>query len=298
MSTELISFTLSYSGASADNNQIDFYDVSQALLGFQRSLALTTHLILTGEIITQAPSLEGASIIVAAPEAGSWKTTATIIVGVGTAMFKLGTAPPDTPVGNLVRSGYDYVISETLGFHVDFNSTLGKQYDDLHDMRTDIDKLPQSKFDSLIEKCEPAIKNMHRPIVASHTATDATIISPHKGVARQIGPVLNADTFDYINFTRRDDFTTNVRGRISSYNMNTYKGRVFAMAEQRPIPFELSETARTISAIELVTNSLAMNAQGSHLPEAEIQLSAYCNYSRSGRLKGLLVVGVSGVTDR
>ncbi|HVP84062.1 MAG TPA: hypothetical protein VMS78_05010 [Rhizomicrobium sp.] len=297
MSSELISFTLSYAGASADNNQIDFYDVSQALLGFQRSLALTSHLILTGEIIIQAPSLQGANIIVAPPEAGSWKTTATIIVGVGSAIFKLGTASPDTPIGNLVRSGYDYVISETLGFHVDFNSTLGKQYDELHGTDASVHKLSQSKFDSLIEKCEPAIKNMHRPIIASQTATEATVTSPNRGKVCQIGPILNAETYDYISYTRRDDFPTDVRGMVSSYNMNTFKGRIFAVEEQRPIPFELLESARIMPVIELITNSLAINAQGSYLPGAEIRMSAFCNYSRSGRLKSLSVVEVSAIAE-
>ena len=36
-----ISFSLKYSGGEADDHHIDLYDVSQALIGFQRSLALT-----------------------------------------------------------------------------------------------------------------------------------------------------------------------------------------------------------------------------------------------------------------
>jgi hypothetical protein len=35
---ETTSFTLAFEGAIADNNQIDFYDAAQALMGFQRSL--------------------------------------------------------------------------------------------------------------------------------------------------------------------------------------------------------------------------------------------------------------------
>ena len=71
-----VEFTLSFTGSRAELNQIDFYDVSQALVGFQRSLALTTHLILNGKIITQAPALKGAEIIATPPVAGSWKLPA------------------------------------------------------------------------------------------------------------------------------------------------------------------------------------------------------------------------------
>ena len=56
----IANISLSYSGLLADRSEIDFYDVSQALVGFQLSLALTTHLILNDEIIVQAPSLKGA----------------------------------------------------------------------------------------------------------------------------------------------------------------------------------------------------------------------------------------------
>jgi hypothetical protein len=68
-----IEITLSFNGGAADKNEINFYDVSQALIGFERSLALTTHLVLNGEIITQAPALKGAEILAIPPTEGSWK---------------------------------------------------------------------------------------------------------------------------------------------------------------------------------------------------------------------------------
>jgi len=48
----MTSIALSYSGALANNNAIDMYDAARGLAGFHRSLALTTHLMLNGEIIT------------------------------------------------------------------------------------------------------------------------------------------------------------------------------------------------------------------------------------------------------
>jgi hypothetical protein len=55
--------TLQYDGAMSDSHLIEFYDAARGLVGFQRTLALVTHLVLHGDIITQAPSLRGASIL-------------------------------------------------------------------------------------------------------------------------------------------------------------------------------------------------------------------------------------------
>jgi hypothetical protein len=289
---ELAEVSLSYSGDLADDRELDFYDVAEALKGFQRSLALTTHLVLNGEVITQAPSLEGAQILALVPEQGSWKVTAIIIASI-TGAYHLGTAPKDTPLGNLIGSAYDYVISETLGFHVDYDKTLGQQYDELKKANKDIKPLPQSKFDATVEKCEVAIRAMHRPIVMSETAEEAKITARIDGTLRSIGPPLTPETHDYIAFTEHERDPREILGRIASYNINTYKGRVFVTQEGRPIPFELEESARSLSNIALITESLRLNAVNSSDPTAEIKLVALRNTSRSGRLKKLIVLRVS-----
>jgi hypothetical protein len=130
----VLNVTLSFSGRDAARHEIDLYDVGQALVGFQRSLALTTHLILNDKIITQAPSLEGAQILALPAEEGSWKITAAVVV----ALYTAGTAPRDTPLGHLISSAYDYVISETLGFHVDYSKTIGQSYKELRNKKVEV----------------------------------------------------------------------------------------------------------------------------------------------------------------
>jgi len=48
----MVEFSLSFEGDRADRHELDFYDAAQAMLGFQRSLAITTHLVLNGKVIT------------------------------------------------------------------------------------------------------------------------------------------------------------------------------------------------------------------------------------------------------
>ncbi|MFH7326423.1 hypothetical protein ACHHTY_08020, partial [Desulfurivibrio sp. C05AmB] len=151
-----LQLTLSYTGNEADEHEIDLYDVSQALIGFQRSIALTTHLVLNGQIITQSPSLKGARIFALPAEDGSWKIKAGIVFTAAVGLYHIGTAPVNTPLGHLVHSVYDYVISESLGFHVDYNKSLGQLYEEYQEKEVGLPEIRQSQADSLIEKCTTA----------------------------------------------------------------------------------------------------------------------------------------------
>jgi hypothetical protein len=280
-----IAFTLSYDGQDADRGRIEFYDVAQALVGFQRSLALTTHMVINGEVITQAPSLKNAEIFVFPPEDGSWKIVATILGG----LFIASQAPQNSALGHLMTSAYDYIISESLGFHVDFNKTLGQQ----RRSRLDLKPQPPSKFDAVIEKCDVSIRNMHRPIVYSHSAESASITChADDGRVTPLTAILTRTTYEYISFTREAEAPITFVGRVSSYNMNTFKGRIFSEQEWRPIPFELTDFARSRDAIELITTSLAVNARSRNAADGNITCTAFRNTSRSGQLKSYRIIKV------
>lgn len=281
----MIGFTLSFEGLDASDHQIDLYDAAQAMIGFQRSLAITTHLILNGEVITQAPSLKNARIMAVPPTEGSWKIPA-IVTGIAIGTYNLGTAPKDTPLGNLIHSAYDYVISESLGFHVDYNRSLGQQYEELQKKKqNELPNLKQSNFDSAIEKCEAAITEMHRPIVKSETALNARLLYVTRSAEYPFEHPLNHATYEFIRHTKQDDEPAEIRGRISSYNINTFKGRIFVAEEQRSLPFELTDSARTPKAIQKITRSLSMNAVDRYIEGADIACFVFKNRSRSGILK-------------
>lgn len=226
----MISISLAYTGALAENGVIDMYDAARGVAGLQRSLALTTHLLINGEIITQAPSLTNAQIIVGTPELGSWKITATILAGI----WAVTSASKDSVPGHILFSTYDYVISSTLGFHVDFDKSLGEAYEE-HLARK---KITAEKLDSLIEKTESSISDIHRPIVASESATQADITGFKEFTApRRLGPHLTKYTYDYISKTVLEKNLITLEGAVSSFNINTRKGRIFVYEEARPIPF-------------------------------------------------------------
>ena len=295
---QAVKIILSYEGSDSDNNFIDLYDVSHALIGFQRSIALTTHLIINGEIITQSPSLKGARVLASPAEDGSWKMAATVLAGI----YAIGTAPINTPLGHIVHSVYDYVVSESLGVHVDYKKTIGQLFEEQNENKILEINLKQHKIDSLIEKCATPLTDIHRPIFKTKTAITAKITSEllnpnmldFSTDELSVGPTFSMDTFHYIH----EEFTSEkpeiIYGRISSYNSNTFKGRIYVPLEGRPISFELSQKCRSNNTIEMVTTSLAINAQknGGNI-DGKLYCRVFKNTSRSGHLKSYIIVAVS-----
>lgn len=276
---------LKFEGRLSDNHVLDFYDAARAMVGFQRSLALTTHLVMNGEIITQAPSLKNAEILVSTPEAGSWELIASIVG----AAWVAGNASRDTPLGHLLYSVYDYVVANTLGFHVDYEKSLYQAYKE----RLEEKNITPEKLDSLMEKTESSISDMHRPIIASESANQAKLFWLTHGSPEQIGPDMTELSFDYISRTIRREEVIEHDGLVASYNVNTFKGRIFLPIEQRPIPFELDESARTIENVELITSSLHSNATDRSSQGGMITVHGQRLESSTGRLKALIVQDIA-----
>jgi hypothetical protein len=290
-----VAFTLSYQGNESDSNAIDLYDVAQALVGFQRSLALTAHLVLNDEIITQAPSLKGARIYVVPAEPGSWKITAWILAG-ATGLYNLGAAQSNSPLGHLMFSLYDYVISESLGVHVDYNKSLGQLYEQAKKAKVALPAIRESQADSLLEKTERAIVEMHRPIFKTESASSASIEATVNGQKRPLSTTLDLETYDFIHESRTAETPQLIEGRVSSYNSNTFKGRIYVAKYGRPVAFEISPPARSQRAVRLVTTSLRHNALKQHREAgAVVHCVAFEKTSRSGHLKSLLITKVSDV---
>lgn len=291
--------SLKFNGSSAEYHQLDFYDASQAMIGFQRSLALTTHLVVNGTIITQAPSLKGARLFVEPPKAGSFEILATMVV-VGGALYKVGTAPKDTPLGHLTFSVYDYAVKKLCGVRVDYDKSIPQQLDEVNEARQSMEEplllLGEQRIDSLLEKIEPAVRDMHRPIVKSKTAESGIISFPGSRSSRS-STEIDRGTFDNIISLNSDSVSEYVVGKVSSYNVNTFKGRIYSSNERRPIPFELMDVSRGSEDVSIITSSLRSNARDRLLRNTagDVRLTAFASRSKTGRLRSYQVVDVEQI---
>jgi hypothetical protein len=209
-------------------------------------------------------------------------------------LYNLATLENNSPLGHIVYSLYDYVISESLGVHVDYNKSLGQLYEDAKKKNPQLKVVTQSQADSLIEKCETAVREMHRPIYMSNTA-EAAVVTCNLGRREvPLHTTLNLDTYDFIHETNVGEVPEIVEGRISSYNANTFKGRIYVPQFGRPVSFELAPKIRTKKTARIVTTSLHHNATGqSHLPNSRVHAMVLRNTSKTGHLKRLTILEVS-----
>jgi hypothetical protein len=249
--------TLSYHGAAADGSEVDFYDVAQALQGFQRVLALTSHFALTGEVITKATAQKGASFLILPAETGSLKFPTKWIMGAtGAVAIAVGTASPGSLFHFAAISLLDYVIKDSLGISVDLNEPFLQQFERAKGEGRISHRITEERIDDLKAQCEPSLIKMHRPIVFSETAKNAQIDFNCGSERGTFGGYLNSQTFSYISTKFRRDDIRRYCGVISSFNRNTYRGRIYIKELQRTIPFELSETCRDMRYLSMIAGSL------------------------------------------
>jgi hypothetical protein len=294
---EPLSIKLRYSGELAENHQIDLYDFAQALVGLERSLALTTHLVLNDEVITQATALRGARVICEAPKPGSL----TILAGIGMAgagLYKLGTLRKDNPLGHLVYSAYDFLVHKVTGQDLDYDKSLRKLFEESHQNEKLGLRLPrESKFDSLAEKIEPPLTRLHRPIVNSGTAEKAEIIFPGKSKKSKRSVVLNHDSFARMKYRARGDDISVIRAKIAVFNPNTFNGRLFVPELDRTIPFFLTHAARSPAAFLLIGRSYSRNLNDRGDDAAELKFDVLTTRSKLGRVVKFSVIRVGGIED-
>jgi hypothetical protein len=281
---------ISFVGSTAGSGMVEFYDLAHALVGFERSLALTVHAVLNNEVITKAPALSGAELYAQPPDAGSWK----LVVGVLGAVWLGGQSSRDSAVGHALASAYDYVISESLGVHVDFDSTVGSQLDDMRKHKGAPGAVSQQTLDSAVEKCERAIREMHRPIVYSESASKAKIRAKVGDEPfRPLSTKLTYETYQHISYTEERPEVLDLAGFVSRYDSDSFKGRIFTPEENRPVPFELAPNARRYSEINLVTSSLRANALARSRGEGNVRIKARKLVGPTGITKGYIVIAVT-----
>ncbi len=180
---------------------------------------------------------------------------------------------------------------------MDYDKTLGQQYNEVQRFKSleTLPKITQSQLDSATEKCEHAIKDMHRPIVKTGTANGARIITSFGGQSREISTCLNKDTYQHIATTEESEAPEYFTGRISSFDSNTNKGRIFVPKEARTIPFILIENQYTDMYRDLVGMSLMHNIRNRKSNDGNIRFHAFKLTSRTGTLKSLNVIEVTKV---
>ncbi len=199
----------------------------------------------------------------------------------------------DTPLGHVVHSVYDLLISESLGFHVDYDKSLGQLYEEHKKNDLESPKVEQHQIDSLIDKCSSSISEIHRPIYKNKTALQANIFSSVGVQSRPVGAPFTFETFQYMNEEFTEEAPEIFKGKVSSYSNNSFTGRIYISSEGWAVPFDTSESSRTEQNIRLLVASLSVNAVRIDSEWSSVYCRVFKTKSRSGLLKRYLIVDVS-----
>lgn len=219
---------LIYSGGiDATQSYIDLYDLSKALYGFHRSLAITYHYLLHDEIITKTPYARDFRIITVPPKEGSFEVIAFIWVA-SKIIEKFTTASKDTILGHVAFSLYDYIVKKCLGIHVDMSKSL---YHQCLDEKREKDH----KAESLAQKVESSVRYMHRPIQTQSAIACSLLFDEKKKIE------FDRKTLDMLDKMQIDTDSNMYTGRVSGYSANTRSGMVYSEEEKRAIPFEIEK---------------------------------------------------------
>ncbi|MGA1939442.1 hypothetical protein [Arcobacter sp. YIC-310] len=282
--SEVLTLEVSFNGALTNEHKIDLYDVSRSMMGFHRSLAITTHLLINENIITRSTSLKNAYIYTLPHESGSWKMK--IIVGIGGAIGAGLIAPQNSALGHLVFSAYDYIVSESLGFHVDYNKTLGKLYSE--NKFQNIPIIQQHQLDMVIDKCTNSIKDMHRPIYKTESANNTIIKGFINDNKIDFTSELNIDTFNYLNEEVLLEDIRSITGVIVSFSATNYSGKIEIPEIDRPINFKLDKEIKLDANFEKLISSLKNKALKNKKVE-NVTMDVQVIQTKKGKIKTYIV---------
>lgn len=151
------------------------------------------------------------------------------------------------------------------------------------------------QFDSLVEKVEPSIAEVHRPIVGSGTAISGFINDAEALSRGGQKLLLNEKTHASLRYRSRSTELIPIVGRVSSFNMNTFNGRFVMEDTARPIPFFLTPAGRAEKSVRLIGESLAENIRDGNSNSSFILFDCFLEQTRTGRISKLVVGGVRPV---
>ncbi len=243
----------------ADENRLDLYDASVALNGIARSLAITTHALLSGEVKTQGQSARGARLYMLPSRKGSFVIETAIWIGAA------------------VSSGlfYDFL-------KYSFDETVGKS-DEEQELSRSLLKRIEPTMGELPASLESALQDVHRPIKQDHKMS--LIIARPRG---EILTEFNASTAEYLE-PHVVSVEEPIIGNVTRYNTNSRWGKFFDRGQGRTVSFHLGPHVMEYER-SLITWSLH---ETNLLREGTLHLSATAVITPTEKIKRYNVVKVS-----
>jgi hypothetical protein len=241
------------------SSELDAYDASQALYGISRSLSILTHYTLHRRVIKQAPSLEGAKVLIEPPRPGSFEFIVPII--------------NDPDVRAIAQS-----LSATILY-------VGKSDTPSSPEVQNLARRAPGDFDALSDSINEDMVRIHRPLMSNGRTYNITV---NGGTVNIVD--LDRGTYDFSKTKVLGDNQEEYLGQVRSFNGSTIQGRFWVESEERTVGFSVNKTTRlSDEARQILSWSLD---QWVNTSEGYILIRGYPLSSRTGLLKHVFMTRV------
>jgi len=274
---------ITYTGGLADEHLLPAYDGATSIDGIIRAMHIATHAYMTGEVVSRATALRGASIVIKPARPGSFIFDIIVLLEAHPATTGAAATLLAAPFYDFIKTAF----KRATGFFEaePENPHLKKLY-----QRKQPPPLlrPPADFDELAEVLEGSLQAAHRPIGEAGAITNISVGSPRQQLVE-----FDATTKDWVNTreeaTRPEDF----HGNITRYNALSRNARAFVDQFGRVLPvrpdgdFNIGDLAQ-----------LTWSLHGSNIGAwSKLNMQARRVSSASGKVKRLLLISCSRVPE-
>lgn len=247
------------------------YDAAQALYGIARSLSITTHYVLNGRVIKQAPSLLHAQVMVAPPRAGSFEFIVPIVDLLTSKEVIAGTI-------STVGGGLIVELTKLL-----YRRATGQPEKTSSDEIMRLQREKHGDIDALSEAVEQDVLRLHRPFNGPITHLNIY------GGENYIGN-FNHKTYDYAKTKTLSDEPEEFIGNVASFNANTLNGGLWLKDEERVVAFSKDRSVH-FKEDERALLAWSLN-EYAHSRHGLLRLTGFSLKSKQEQLKRIFVTAV------
>jgi hypothetical protein len=230
-----------------------------------RSLAITSHYAINGRVIRQAPSLQGATVLVSPPKAGSFEF-----------LFVVAADPVVHGIGLGVLANY---ITDLTKYA--YRKISGLVHAPESDALQEAIATKPGDIDALCDSVDSDVVRVHRPI--ENNVNHFHIYGGHV----QIGD-FNRQTLETAKFRELSGGEEKFLGRVAALNANSDHGRIWIAEFGRTVAFQRDREVRRLPVgdRQLLSWSLDQYTNGA---EGDIVLVGKCLRNRAGDVTKIFV---------
>lgn len=216
-----------YTGGLADENALPGYDGVTSIDGITRAIHIVTHAYMTGEVVSRATALKGASIVPKPARPGSFIFDLIVLIEANPATSSVAVALTAAPFYDFLKTAF----RRATGL-LDAEPET-KHLQSLYSRKEPppLKKVP-ADLDDLAEHLEGSLCDAHRPIEADGGISEISI-----GSARQQLIRLDAETKDWVTTQEEAVGLEVLRGNVTRYNALSRNGRAFIDQLGKVVPF-------------------------------------------------------------